>query len=99
MIVDCSSPTMIGGSALPIRICQGTSGVTRSWSNVPCSRSLATEKAAVMSVCSMASAAISPTRIVQRESRFSLNQALTCTATAPPEPRSCAPNRAAIDAM
>ena len=45
MIVDCTRPMRIEGTALPIMISVGRRGVTSSWSNVPCSRSRATDSA------------------------------------------------------
>ena len=63
------------GTALPMRISSGVSGVTSSWSKVPCSRSLATESAASIRVWIMLRAAIRPGTIFQRVSRFGLNQA------------------------
>ena len=41
MIVDCKSPTKIDGSALPIRICTGRTGVSNRASRVPRSHSRA----------------------------------------------------------
>ena len=84
MMVDWISPTRMAGSALPTRICMGLSGVTSSWSKVPCSRSRATDSAASSRVCSMLSAAIRPGIRVQRDSRLGLYQARRSTATPGP---------------
>ena len=70
-----------GGTALPTMISLGDSGVTSSWSKVPCSRSRATDSAVSISVWIMLNAAIRPGRKFQRVLRFGLNQARCTTVT------------------
>ena len=91
MMVDCISPTITDGTALPTRICIGVSGVTSNWSKVPCSRSRATDSAASSSVCIRLSEAISVGIRDQRDSRFGLNQARhsICTPPVPEIPAAC----------
>ena len=67
-------PTSTGGVALPMRISVGESGVTSSWSNVPCSRSFAIERPARNMTCTKAIIARNDGRKVQRESWFGLHQ-------------------------
>ena len=54
------SPTTIGTKALAKRICPVVTGVTESCSNVPCSRSRATDRAESTTVCSIESITMSP---------------------------------------
>ena len=68
---------------MPTRICAGDSGVTSSWSKVPCSRSRATDSAASSSVCVRLRLATSVGISDQRESRLGLYQARETTVTLP----------------
>ncbi len=68
-------PMMKPGSVFPIRISTGRSGVTSSWSNVPCSRSRATESAVTSMVTSKVNTPMMPGTKNQRLSRFGLNHA------------------------
>ena len=86
-MVDWISPMLTEGTALPMRICSGVSGVTSSWSKVPCSRSRATDRAASISVCNMLSEAISAGMMFQRDSRLGLNQARRTTEMGEATPR------------
>ena len=56
-------------------ISTGRNGVTSNWSNVPCSRSRATDMAVSSSVCIIVSVPIKPGIMFQRVSRFGLYQA------------------------
>ena len=49
MTVAWNMPTTSTAKILPIMIISGVRGETRSWSRVPCSRSLATDRAVRMS--------------------------------------------------
>ena len=60
-------------------ISAGRKGVTNNWSNVPCSRSRATDMAANSSVCSMVSVPIRPGIMFQRVSRLGLYHARVAT--------------------
>ena len=75
MFVACTVPTSIDGSALPAMISAGRNGVTSNWSNVPCSRSRATDMAVSSSVCIMVSVPIRLGIMFQRVSRLGLYQA------------------------
>ena len=66
IIEDWTRPIITGGINLPIRISMGVSGVTRSWSKVPFSRSLATDNPARTMTCVRASMAIRDGRNIQR---------------------------------
>ena len=76
MISEASpTPTTSPGTALPMRISTGLSGVTSSWSKVPASRSRATERAVTTRVTIMASRAMIPGTMNHWLSRLGLNQA------------------------
>ena len=62
------------GMAFPTMISNGRKGVTSNWSNVPCSRSRATDMAVSISVPIIVSVPIRLGIMLQRESRLGLNQ-------------------------
>ena len=65
----------IPGSDLPMRISTGRSGVTRSWSKVPASRSRATDRAVTTRVTTRVRSPTMPGTMNQRDSRLGLYQA------------------------
>ncbi len=75
MNVASSVPITSPGSAFPISSSGGRNGVTSSWSNVPASRSRATESAVTTSVTTSVSSATIPGTMNQRDNRFSLYNA------------------------
>ena len=72
------------GIAFPIMISVGVNGVTSNWSNVPFSRSRATESADSINVWIMLSEAIRPGKIFQRVSRLGLYHARDSTVSGGP---------------
>ena len=81
IVVACTMPMSIDGSALPAMISAGRNGVTSSWSKVPCSRSRATDMAVSSSVCISVSVPIRLGIMFQRVSRLGLYQARLVTWT------------------
>ena len=77
------------GNALPSRISAGRKGVTSSWSNVPCSRSRATDSAVTSVVTTSVSSPTMPGTMNQRLNRFGLNHARVSSRACAPGPPVC----------
>ena len=72
---DWTIPIRSGGTALPMSISMGRSGVTMSWSKVPFSLSLATDSPARIITCVRLTMGRSDARNPHREIRFGLYHA------------------------
>ena len=79
MTVPSASPMIRAGTVLPITISIGSSGETRSCSNVPSSRSRATDSAVTTSPIRVVRMATRLGTVFQVVSRFGLNQTRAAT--------------------
>ena len=75
-------PITSAGTLLPIRISMGDKGETRSWSNVPISRSRATDIPVIISPMRVVRMATSAGTVLHCASRLGLNQTRETTSLA-----------------